>query len=747
MKKGLILSLILILCVFTLNSQTNKNIYLYPADEMLLRQKVVENPNLMVEYMMYEDNFKALFNKDFSTLKTDTLINGKRVIPVVFHIIHTYGVDNISKAQVLDALEKLNIDYNKQNPDTANTYDLFKSRAANCNIEFRLAHTDPNGNCTNGIVRHYTPETNYAYFNTMKKYVWDPTKYMNIFVVNFIYPEGMALPEGAVIGGMSPFPPDNALSQALTGGDTDIDGVLIRQDCIGTIGSATNFGGMGINFVNRSFTHEVGHYFNLYHTFQNLMLGLLPASSGCPSFFAPNGDEVDDTPPVDQATQNTSLNCYTPGSRNTCSETPDEPDMIENYMDYQWGYCNNIFTLGQYQRIDGALNGYRRDLWSAENLLATGALEDNPTECAPIADFFATSQYVCAGTEVNFYNSSFNGTATTFAWTFTGGTPASSTAENPTIIYNTPGTYAVTLQVNNAQGTSNITKTNYIHVYSASTNTTAPVSESFETSPINNFIILNDTGSVWQINNGIGYSGNKSIYLQNFSGNIAGSLDEFVTPAYDLTALPSGHAKVSFKVAYAGKYVAGTILTPADTIYDKLTVYTSNDCGKTWQNRFVKSGENLATTTPIETEFTPSSTTQWAEFSFIIQAGLVNTFDNMRLKFSFYSNGGNNIYIDDIVISSLSDINSQTLAGNEINLYPNPANASTKLYLELNNSYNVAIQLIDINGRLVNDVFNNKMSAGSYDIDINNINSLSAGVYYVRVRLDNNETYLPLVKQ
>jgi hypothetical protein len=99
------------------------------------------------------------------------------------------------------------------------------------------------------------------------------------------------------------------------------------------------------------------------------------------------------------------------------------------------------------------------------------------------------------------------------------------------------------------------------------------------------------------------------------------------------------------------------------------------------------------------------------------------------------------------VISSLSDINSQTLAGNEINLYPNPANASTKLYLELNNSYNVAIQLIDINGRLVNDVFNNKMSAGSYDIDINNINSLSAGVYYVRVRLDNNETYLPLVKQ
>lgn len=749
MKKVFILSLIVISCVFVLNSQTNKNIYLYPADEMLLRQKVVENPNLMVEYMIYEDNLKALSNKDFTMLKTDTFINGKRVIPVVFHIIHTYGVDNISKDQVLDALEKLNIDFNKQNSDTADTYYLFKSRAANCNIEFRLAHIDPNGNCTDGIVRHYSPETNYAYFNTMKKYVWDPTKYMNIFVVNFIYPEGMALPEGALIGGMSPFPPDNPLSQALTGGDTDVDGVLIRHDCIGTIGSAEDFGNYGINLVNRSFTHEVGHYFNLYHTFQNLMFGFIPASSGCPSTFASTGDEVDDTPPVDVATQNTSLNCFTPGSRNTCTETPDEPDMIENYMDYQWGYCNNIFTIGQYQRMDVALNGYRRNLWSAENLQATGVIEDNPVECAPIADFFSTTQYVCAGTEVNFYNSSYNGTATTFNWTFTGGTPASSTIENPTITYNTPGTYAVTLQVSNAQGTNNITKTNYIHVYSTTTNNTAPMSESFESSSINDFIVINDTGSVWQINNGIGYSGSKSMYLQNFSGNSAGSLDEFITPAYDLTDLLSGHAKVSFKVAYAGKYVAGTILTPADTIYDKLTVYTSNNCGETWQNRLVKSGEDLATTGPLETEFTPSSTDQWAEFSFIIPAGLVTTMDNMRLKFSFYSNGGNNIYIDDINITSLSgsDINSQTLAGNEIKLYPNPANSDTKLYLELNNSYNVSIQIIDLNGRLVNDVFNNKMSVGSYNIDINNLDNLATGVYYVKVRLDNNETFLPLVKQ
>ncbi|MBK6934709.1 MAG: T9SS type A sorting domain-containing protein [Bacteroidales bacterium] len=746
MKSTIIFSFFMILACLIAKTQNNQNIYLYPADDVLLKLKVIEDPHLIVDYMIYEDNFKALFNKDFSFEKTDTLIDGKRIIPVVFHIIHTYGSENINKAQILDGLEKINIDFNKQNADTVNTYDLFKSRAANCNIEFRLAQKDPNGNCTDGIVRHYTPETNYAYFNTMKKYVWDPTKYMNIFVVNFIYPEGLALPEGALIGGMSPFPPDNPLSQALTGGDTDIDGVLIRHDCIGGIGTAENFAGMPLNMVNRYFTHESGHYFNLYHTFQNLILGLIPTSSGCPSMLATTGDEVDDTPPVDQATQNTSISCFTPGSRNTCTEDPDEPDMIENYMDYQWGYCNNIFTLGQYQRIDATLNGYRRNLWSVENLQATGVLEEDSHECAPIADFFSNTQYVCAGSEISFFNASFNGTATTFNWTFQGGNPDNSTLENPTIIYNSPGVYSVTFQVNNAQGTNTLTKANYIHVYSSTTDNTAPISESFEYTPINDFIVINDTGSVWQIKTGTSYSGNKCIYLANFVDNVAGSKDEFITPAYNLTSLPSGHAKVSFKVAYSGKIIPSTILTPADTIYDKLTVYISNDCGKTWQSRLVKSGQNLITTAPIESEFTPSSTTQWAEFSFIIQSSYVQNYDNLRLKFSFYSNGGNNIYIDDINILSMSDINTQVLAGNQIQLYPNPLNENTQIYLELNNSYKVSLQIIDINGNLVHNILNDYMNNGNYSIPLNNLNNLSNGIYYIRVRLDNNETFLPLLK-
>ena len=178
---------------------------------------------------------------------------------------------------------------------------------------------------------------------------------------------------------------------------------------------------------------------------------------------------------------------------------------------------------------------------------ATGVLEEDSHECAPIADFFSDTHHVCAGSEISFFNASFNGTATTFNWTFQGGNPDNSTLENPTIIYNSPGVYSVTFQVNNAQGTNTLTKANYIHVYSSTTNNTAPISESFEYTPINDFIVINDTGSVWQIKTGTSYSGNKCIYLANFVDNVAGSKDEFITPAYNLTSLPSGH-KLKFRL-------------------------------------------------------------------------------------------------------------------------------------------------------------------------------------------------------
>ena len=187
MKSTKTLVLLAILCLFYSKitySQAKLNPIIY--DDLLIKKLAADNPNLIDNYLIYEKSFSKLIVQNVINIKTDTLINGKRIIPVVFHIIHNGGAENISKAQIVDAINLINIDYNKQNADTTATLPLFMSRAANCNIEFRLAKVDPNGNCTDGIVRHFDPQTNFAYFSTMRQYNWNPRNYMNIYVVNFI---------------------------------------------------------------------------------------------------------------------------------------------------------------------------------------------------------------------------------------------------------------------------------------------------------------------------------------------------------------------------------------------------------------------------------------------------------------------------------------------------------------------------------------------------------------------------------
>ena len=748
----MIVILIYFFYIFFINSillsQEQKKFYPLIFDELLLRKKVAENPHIIKDYISYENKIKLLIdrqNLEKIITKTDTLIDGKRIIPVVVHVIHTYGTNNISDAQVIDAIEKLNIDFQKKNPDTSLTYYLFKQRAANCSLEFRLAKRDPYGNCTNGINKIFDYETNWAYFNTMKKYVWPPDKYMNVFVVSYIYPEGMVLPEGAFIGGMSPFPPDNPLTQLLTGGDPDIDGVLIRHDCIGTIGTATNAGGMGINLVNRPFTHEVGHYLNLYHTFQNLMFNLLPAPSGCPSFLAPNGDEVDDTPPVDKATQNTSLLCFEPGSINTCFETPDEPDMIENYMDYQWGYCQNIFTLGQKARMDVTLNNYRKNLWSLENLIFTGVLDTTPTICSPIADFYSNINITCPGNSVNFYNSSFNGPVEYILWHFPGGEPPTSTSLNPTVTYNSPGIYDVTLTVGNSSGENTITKNGFIKVIDPQTIKPAPYYESFENYLDTNYIIKNQGGNSWEITDTAAASGFKSLRILNFTGNPPNSIDEFISYGINLTSLQSTSVplKLKFKYAYAGKIIPGTLLTEQDTAYDALKIYVSKNCGLTWQLKWNKSGQSLQTTNPTSSSFKPLPS-DWKEDSINIQIFLTQQVSNFLFKFEFKSNGGNNIYIDDIIIdNSLTNI---PITINNSLLYSiHSQNNLYTLKLTINDPSYLSIKLYNYTGQLIKNIKDySYFTPGTYEFLITNHNT-KQGFYLLRIQHNNNFMSLPII--
>lgn len=112
-------------------------------------------------------------------------------IPVVFHVLHQYGPENIPDQTLINALAQVNKDYQKLDADTSTIDVNFSGIAGAANIIFALAKLDPSGNCTNGIVRHYDANTNWnrttANGNGWNNYNysgtapgnWDPRKYLN----------------------------------------------------------------------------------------------------------------------------------------------------------------------------------------------------------------------------------------------------------------------------------------------------------------------------------------------------------------------------------------------------------------------------------------------------------------------------------------------------------------------------------------------------------------------------------------
>lgn len=85
------------------------------------------------------------------------------------------------------------------------------------------------------------------------------------------------------------------------------------------------------------------------------------------------------------------------------------------------------------------------------------------TGAAPIVDFSASSSNICAGDTVFFTDLSLN-SPTAWSWTFPGGNANSLTTQNPFVVYNTPGTYSVSLSATNTFGQNSTQKVNYITV-------------------------------------------------------------------------------------------------------------------------------------------------------------------------------------------------------------------------------------------------------------------------------------------
>jgi len=549
-------------------------------------------------------------------------------IPVVVHIIYDDASDNITDKQVKNAIEVLNEDYRRLNADAVNTRSSFTSVAADCEIEFKLAKLDPNGNCHTGITRTQSALTVNANNNVKALKSWPRTKYVNIWVVNSI--DLGSSGQGTVLGyAYKPNP----------GQSTTYDGIVIRHDRMGRIGSSVSKG--------RTLTHEMGHYLGLDHPFKG----------GCFQ-----GDNCADTPPVDEASFGCDL------TANTCSnDNPNLPDQIENYMDYADDNCMNMFTDDQKAIMRSSLNSaaLRGYLITATNASATGIDPQAVLPCAPQAKFGANQTVFCKGTTVQFADKSEFGNPTSWSWWLPGGTPTTSTAQNPVVTYSTPGNYTVGLTVTNATGTTQSLQPGYISVRNVGGGTHMWVNNfssgfEFHDVPNGTWHVENADGDAvkWERNSYNHYDGNYCVKLDNFNNDPDNS-DALITDQIVVSRATA--MSLGFRYAIASK--------PGQA-QDDLVISVSQDCGETWDEIRTIRGPLLYAALNKANPWNPTSASNW-------RSATINLNDfaggaPIMIKVDFISGGGNNAFLDAFNLDVTLD--QDELSANNIKIFPNPSN-------------------------------------------------------------------------
>ena len=592
----------------------------------------------------------------FRTERTET---NPIIIPIVFHLVDDSAtVASVSDRDIIEQVEILNRDYGgKKMDEYVNVIPPeMAARIGRIPVKFVLARRDANGALTTGIERraHTSPDhVSIKSFATGGLDAWDTSKYVNVWCGTFTGSDAGLL-------GISTFP--------FTTGEGP-------QGCVIGIKTLPYAGNTSRNYYpdyaeGSTLSHEIGHYFYLWHTFGDQSTcnnNDFQIEPGWP-LPAGAGPEGDDSP----LSKGTGSNNYVYGdpSMNYKDGCASESFgmMYGCFMNYFDDRAMFMFSDGMRKRVEGCINIYRPGLLTTDGGTPPSAVND-----AFLVDLSPRGTRERRSFIVN--NTPFqatvrnNGTGTLSSVTLNvaldGGAVNSTvvvlnlaTGDDTTLsltpISATNGNHTLTIYTSLPNGAAddylnNDTLYSYINVLNATS--TLPFSEDFSslTFPPAGWQVWNPNGgsaNTWTRSGASGYTNSGSAFFDDYNINQIGTLDELITPALDLGTTTD--LQLNFKVAYA-------VIDAVDvSTWDGLEIYVSGDGGKTYSLAYKKSGNQLATA-PVTTDtFTaaPSQQSRWRDET-IVLSPYVSAGQKMIVKFRNVNAFGNNIYIDDIKISAI----------------------------------------------------------------------------------------------
>lgn len=683
----------------------------------VLNKQLAENTAMKAKLDSNERHYRH-YSSERNAMRTSA--PGTVTIPVVVHVLYTQSVENISDAQITSQITALNRDYSRANTDISKVPGAFTNVIGNANIQFALAKRDPNGQVTTGIHRLYTTKTSFDSDLDEAKFTskggtdaWPRDKYLNIWVVPSI------TASGSTTLGYASFP----------GGPANADGVVIAYQYFGTTGPVKAAFNMG-----RTGTHEVGHWLNLYHTFEGGCNG--NTTSSCMS----DGDYICDTPP----TSTSNFQC--PSTQNTCTETPtDQNDMTMNYMDYVNDNCMYMFSAGQVTRMQATLNGSRSPIKTSDALTDPNIQLD-----AGIYEIISPSETVCTNNIDPVIKITNYGAKTitsmrityaldagsTYSFTYNGSVVKNGVVEItlPAISNITAGSHTFQAAVTLVNGVADDNSANNQLSISFTVQSTQqlPFTETFANS--------STLAGIWEIENpDASYTWESQnlntlsvhdhcISINNFDykgGN--GQIDALISPLINILATST----LQFDIAYK---LFTPVTNTAENYSDTLQIIYSDDCGASFHTLYKKAGLDLTTSIPYYTEdrFIPRDD-EWRT-----ETVDLSTLNGKSVIFAFVNitDNENVLYLDEIQITSLTGFDDELIEKNSLSVYPNPGkNDFTIASLQDIQSLHVT----DITGR---EIYHASPLTTKYQLHLENIN---AGVYLIKVGFRNSEQVLKLV--
>jgi hypothetical protein len=625
-------------------------------------------------------------------------------VPIVIHVVHDYGIENITDNVIYEAVDYWNTVYLKQNPDTITVIDPFKPYVGNSRIRFHLATKDPSGNPTKGIVRHNSYLT-FAGGDQAKFENWPNNKYINIWSVNVFNADH----SGAAAYAYTPMSASS----------------IPYYDGIISLASYVN--------STKTIPHELGHVLNLRHPWGN---------TNNPGV-ACGDDNVHDTPPTKGHSPSgcTAAALYdtvcAKGYKRTytaviggADSIVDYPDTVnsQNIMDYT--YCDRMFTKGQGARMRSALTSTtagRNNLHTAANLAATGALAPFP-DLPPVADFIINKANPGAFTDMRTYfltythpasfmfrNASWNDTISGLTWTFSNGaTTPTATSTIVSTRFTQPGWVTATLIATSNGGSDTLVDAHA--VYAADTTPAGGQGYTQEFSnpaDISNWPMFNfyKNPFQWQYNTTVGFGATGCIRYHSFdttcitinsstrrTGIAIGDHDDIYTPAFNL----NGTAPTLYLDFFTcGAYTTRGVDTWDDQVYDSLEIDVSVTGGAQWKRLVTYKGTDLANNGNQSTDFVPTSSSVWKPRSLVIPDAYKtgNTF--FRLRY-WPGNLGNNTYIDRLSVSAWpAEVREALNSPKQFDVFPNPSSDGCTLTFKTGMEGSVNYCITDITGKVL----------------------------------------------